>query len=95
MKAKFLLILLLCFTTGCLYTDIRFPLDKDLWETKLGDKVGQSANHTIMWLVSWGDAGTKKAAENGGMTKINHLDRGVQSYFFGAYTKTYTIAYGE
>jgi len=70
-------------------------LDEDTWETKLGDKVGTSSVHTILWLVSWGDAGTKAAAENGKMTKINHLDRAFETYFFGAYSKTSTIAYGE
>lgn len=95
MKIKLILISTLIFLTSCLYTDIKLPLDEDLWETKLGNKVGESSNHTVLWLVSWGDAGTKKTAENGGMTQINHLDRGIQSYFFGVYTKTYTIAYGE
>lgn len=92
---KIILFACLLSTSGCLYTDIKFPLDQDLWETKLGTKVGESSNHTVLWLVSWGDAGTKKAAENGSLSKINHLDMGVQSYFFGAYTRTYTIAYGD
>lgn len=92
---KIILCFILLSTSACLYTDVKFPLDQDLWETRLGNKVGESSNYTVFWLVSWGDAGTKKAAENGNMTKIYHLDMGVQSYFFGAYTRTYTIAYGE
>lgn len=93
-KSIFIATILLS-TSGCLYTDVKFPLDQDIWETKLGTKTGESSNHTILWLVSWGDAGTKKAAENGNITTISHLDMGVQSYVFGAYTRTYTIAYGE
>lgn len=71
------------------------PLDEDTWETRLGDKVGTASSHSILWLVSWGDSGTKAAAIDGKISVINHLDRGFQSYFFGAYTKTTTIAYGE
>jgi len=95
MFKKIFIAILFLNLSACLYTDIRFPLDEDTWETKLGDKVGTASSHTILWLVSWGDAGTKAAAEEGKITTINHLDRGVQSYFFGVYTRTSTIAYGE
>ncbi len=81
--------------SSCLYTDIKIPLDRDVWETKMGTKVGVASNHTILWLVSWGDAGVKKAAENGGLSTVNHMDMGVQSYFFGVYSKTDTIVYGD
>ena len=94
MKKNFIAILFLNLS-ACLYTDIKFPLDVDTWETKLGTKVGSSSSHTILWLVSWGDSGTRAAAEDGHLSQINHLDRGIQSYLFGVYTKTTTIAYGE
>ncbi len=94
-KKYYIALIILCSFNGCLYTDIKVPLDDDVWETKLGSKVGVSSSHTILWLVSWGDAGVKRAAENGSMTIVHHLDRGVNSYFFGAYTKIDTIAYGD
>lgn len=95
MFKKLLILGLLLNLSACLYTDIKLPLDVDTYETHLGDKVGTSSNHSILWLVSWGDAGTKAAAENGKMTQVNHLDQAFESYLFGAYTKSTTIAYGE
>ena len=87
-------LILLCLSS-CIYTDVKFPLDRDVWQTKLGTKEGVASSHSILWLVSWGDSGTKKAAENGGITVVQHMDVGFQSYFFGAYTKSDTIVYGD
>ena len=81
--------------SGCVYSNIRVPLDEDLWKTELGQKVGVASNYSILWLVAWGDAGVKKAAENGGITTINHMDMGIESYFFGAYIRRDTIVYGD
>ena len=87
--------LVLLFLSSCIYTDVKFPLDLDVWETKMGTKVGVSSSYSILWLVSWGDAGVKKAAENGDIKVINHLDAAVESYLFGAYMRVDTIAYGD
>ena len=92
---KLIISLILIFTTSCVYTDVRFPLDRDTWETKLGSKEGTSSSHSVLWLVSWGDSGAMKAAKNGNIKVIHHLDMGVTAYFFGAYTRTDTIAYGD
>ena len=93
---KLLLLTLMSLTlNACLYSNIRFPLDEDVWETKLGDKIGVSSNYSILWLVAWGDAGVEAAAKQGSITKINHMDMGVESYLFGAYIRRDTIVYGE
>jgi hypothetical protein len=81
--------------SGCVYSNIRFPLDEDLWNTELGSKVGVSSNRSVLWLFAWGDAGVKQAAENGGIKVINHMDMGIESYFFGAYIRRDTIVYGD
>jgi hypothetical protein len=92
---------LLCFAvlisllSGCVYSNIRVPLDEDLWKTELGKKVGTASNYSILWLVAWGDAGVKQAAENGQITTINHMDMGIESYLFGAYIRRDTIVYGD
>jgi hypothetical protein len=39
MKKILLLILATVLLSSCLYTNVKFPLDKDVWETKLGTKV--------------------------------------------------------
>ena len=81
--------------SGCVYVDVKTPLDKDVYNTKLGSKVGVSKTHSVLWLVAWGDAGTAKAAENGDITVITHLDVRYYSILFGLYAKRETIAYGD
>ena len=95
MKKLLLSLSVTCMLSSCLYSNIRIPLDEDLWETKLGNREGIASTHSVLWLVAWGDSGVKAAANQGGITKINHMDRGIESYVFGAYTRTYTIVYGE
>ena len=77
--------------SGCLYTNTTSPLDINLNETDLGDKIGEASLHSVLWLVAWGDAGTKAAAENGGITQINHADRRTRVYFFGVYARSTTV----
>ncbi len=89
------LLSLLLSVSGCLYSNIQFPLDEDLWETKLGAKRGVSTNRSVLWLVAWGDAGVEKAMKNGGITVANHMDMGVETYLFGLYTRRDTIVYGD
>lgn len=81
--------------TGCMYSNIRFPLDEDLWKTELGSKVGTASNYSIAWLVAWGDAGVEAAAKNGDITVVNHMDMGIESYLFGLYMRRDTIVYGD
>jgi len=95
MKRALWLVVLCCSVSGCLYSNIRFPLDEDLWKTELGNKVGVASNHSVAWLVAWGDAGVKEAAKNGDITTINHMDMGIKSYLFGLYTRRDTIVYGD
>ena len=53
-------------SSGCVYANVTSPLDIDMNETQLGDKTGESSSHSVLWLVAWGDSGSKAAAENGG-----------------------------
>lgn len=80
---------------GCVYSNIALPLDTDLNQTNLGSKVGRASTHTVLWLVAWGNASTSSAAENGGIRTINHLDREIELYLFGLYSKSTTVAYGD
>lgn len=90
---KMLTISVIC--SGCMYSNIRFPLDEDLWKTELGSKVGTASNYSIAWLVAWGDAGVEAAAKNGNITVVNHMDMGIKSYVFGLYMRRDTIVYGD
>ncbi len=98
MKRTALLVVVLAFMVvlnGCLYTNVMVPLDIDADKTVIGSKVGTSTFQSVLWLVAWGDASAEAAAKNGNITVINHMDREVFSIFFGLYSKSTTIVYGE
>ena len=86
---------LLALTPGCLYANIQNPLDTDLDQTRLGDKVGEASFQSVMWVAAWGDAGTHAAAEQGGITTVTHADRKIYSILFGLYYKQTTVVYGD
>ena len=81
--------------SGCAYMDVKVPFDTNLDQTVLGKKVGKSSCHSILWLVSWGDAGTAAAARSGHITTINHMDRKALCILFGLYYRHTTIVYGD
>jgi hypothetical protein len=81
--------------TGCLYSNVKAPLDTDLDRTTLGSKVGRASSYSVLWLFSWGDAGTAAAARDGGIASVNHMDLEVFSILFGLYTRTTTLVYGD
>ncbi len=94
-KAGILLCLLALFTSGCLYSNIQRPLDKDFHTTDLGSKEGRSSNRSVLWLFAWGDAGTKAAAENGDIRVIKHADQEMLFVLFGLYFRITTVVYGD
>jgi hypothetical protein len=79
-----------------IYTNIEAPLDLDSAGGKaIGPKRGEASTIAVLGLVAVGDAGVKAAAQQGGITRVNHLDYHFQSYVFGAFAKYTTVAYGE
>ncbi len=98
-QTRYIVILCLLLTSllfqGCAYSHIQGPLDTNFDNTVLGSKVGKSHTRSVLWLVAWGDGGTKAAAEEGGITTITHADFEYYIYFFGIYTRTTTVVYGE
>ena len=89
------LILNISLLSGCMYGKVRYPLDQDVDRTRLGDKVGTASAYSVAWLVSWGDAGTARAAQNGDIRIINHLDGEYFILLGGLYVRHTTIAYGD
>ena len=69
--------------------------DKNYDKTELGTKVGKSSLQSILWFVSWGDAGTRAAAENGAIEIIRHADVEYFMVFLGFYTRITTVVYGD
>ena len=89
------LFLLSVLFSGCAYTNVQRPLGTEFNKTELGTKTGQSSNRSVLWLVAWGDGGTKAAAENGNIKVIRHADTRIFSVLFGLYSKVTTIVYGD
>jgi hypothetical protein len=89
------LLLLSVLFSGCAYTNVQRPLGTEFNKTELGTKTGQSSNQSVLWLVAWGDGGTKAAAENGNIKVIRHADTKIFSLLFGLYSKVTTIVYGD
>lgn len=92
---KLISVVAVVLLTGCAYTKIQIPMDKDFQNTELGSKEGSSSAQTVLYLVSWGNAGTKAAAENGDIKVIKHADRRIFSVLFGFYTRITTVVYGD
>lgn len=88
------LTLLFAFS-GCAYVNVKTPFDTNLDQTVLGEKCGKANCYSILWLVSWGDAGTDTAAKNGNITTINHMDQNSLCVLFGLYYRHTTIVYGD
>jgi len=82
-------------TSGCIFMKVQRPHDKDYALTELGDKIGKSELKSFLWLFAWGDAGTKAAADNGGIKVIKHADVEYYVILMGLYTRITTVLYGD
>ncbi len=80
---------------GCVYSSVQRPLDTDFDKTTLGTKVGESHFQSFLWLFAWGDAGSKAAADQGGIKTIHHADVHFKTVLFGLYTRMTTVVYGD
>ncbi|MBN1847867.1 MAG: hypothetical protein JW932_04710 [Deltaproteobacteria bacterium] len=74
---------------------IQQPLDTDYHLTELGTKIGRANQYAVLYLVAWGDAGTKAAADSACIKVIRHADREIFSILFGLYTRVTTVVYGD
>ena len=81
--------------SGCFYAHVKSPLDTNVDKTVMGQKTGKATNYSLLWVTAWGDASTAAAAKNGGITTVNHMDSEFFSVFFGIYTESTTIVYGD
>jgi len=89
------ILLLTLALQGCLYANVRGPLDTNFDQTSLGTKTGRASLYSVLWLVSWGDAGSQAAAADGGIRVINHADSETFMVLFGLYTEVTTVVYGD
>ena len=80
---------------GCVYMHVQHPLGSDFNQTQLGAKEGRSNSYSVLWMVAWGDAGTKAAAAQGGIQTIRHADTEIKSVLLGCYVRVTTVVYGD
>jgi hypothetical protein len=88
-------IIAMFLVTGCLYTHVLTPYDRNLDKTVLGQRTGKASMHSVLWLFAWGDASSAAAAKEGGITTLNHMDLEFLNIAFGIYTEATTIVYGD
>lgn len=87
--------ILIFLTSGCVFMKVQRPHDKNYELTELGEKIGKSELKSFLWLFAWGDAGTKAAADNGGIKVIKHADVEYFVVLLGMYTRITTVVYGD
>lgn len=76
---------------GYVYTDVSGAVTAT--SNAKGTKVGTATSKGIICFAT-GDSSIKAACENGGITKISHVDYHVTSVL-GLYVETTTTVYGE
>jgi hypothetical protein len=81
--------------SGCMYANVKTPLDIDLDKTTLGQKTGKASTYSVLWLIAWGDGSTAAAAADGNLSTINHMDVELYSILFGVYSRSTTVVYGN
>lgn len=79
--------------TSCgLYVDETHPVAAT--SNPVGKKVGTSRSTNVLQIVHSGDGGINKAAQQGGIKKISHVDENRFS-ILGLFTTYTTSVYGE
>lgn len=80
------------FPYGMLYTEVGFPVAAG--EGGRGSKIGTAKSTSILGLVATGDASLKAAMDNGGITKVKHVDYNTKN-ILGLYGEYTTTVYGD
>lgn len=88
-------LVLLSAATGCVYMNVRIPLDTDLKDTELGSKVGKADTHAVLGLVAWGDSGMQAAAKDGDIQILRHADAEYLVVLGILYARQRTVVYGD
>ncbi len=79
---------------GLIYSNVQAPIDTNAESTVIGPKTGESSSASILWLFAWGDASVATAADNAGISTIEHVDYEF-FHILGIYQKFTTRVNGE
>ena len=58
-------------------------------------KTGRATSRAILGIAATGDGGLNAAMENGGITKVHHVDHNIQLYVYGFFVSDTVIVHGE
>ncbi len=94
------------YPSGNIYEGTVFPMRQMMQAEHVScKKVGKATVRGISIIfvgenvpspsVAFGDAGIKKAMQDGGISRIHHVDQEIFSILFGLYTQRTFIVYGE
>jgi hypothetical protein len=89
--------LVACGSGGLLYQDTRVPLSDASYRgpsAATAAKKGEASYTSILGIIATGDASLKAAMENGGITKVHHVDQQVTN-ILGVLATYKVIVYGE
>ena len=78
---------------GSLYTKVKLPVSATA-NSQAATKKGTSQCTSILGLFATGDASIEAAKQNGGITKVTHVDYDADN-ILGVYGKYTTTVYGE
>ena len=80
--------------TALVFTNIKAPIDVDAASTPVALRKGEASSISVLGLVAVGDASVHAAAEEGDLTKVEHIDYKFLNVL-GLFTRFTTIVYGE
>jgi hypothetical protein len=95
MTASGLAVAMIFIVSGCAYMHVQMPMGTNFDNTQLGTREGRSSSYSLLWLVAWGDGGTKAAATQGDIKIIRYADTEMKLVLFGMYTRRTTVVYGD
>ena len=78
------------FTASTFPSGDKVKLDADSFE-----KQGKSSCYSILYILAFGNCGINKAMENGGITKVHHVDNKSMNFLLFLFIKYDTVVYGE
>jgi len=80
---------------GLIASDVTVPSWNSVASPTVGSKTGKATCAAVLALFASGDASVKKAALNGGITKVMTVDTNTKAYLGGLYWSVTTIVTGE
>lgn len=80
---------------GALFTNTDFPGQFNTDSSVGTDRSASGCQHSVLGLISWGDAGAGSTAHRNGIRKIAAVDHSTFSVLFSAYRNYCTKVTGE